>query len=337
MEDIQNQLTNTSDCLPHPGSSSHSSSTQATTVVVHCDKSKCNYLIVNSLIRELRIRGLAPLDILISITDDLVKRILSSLCPKGIILLHICEHSKKKIKSCVRSIKENTTSEKNVFVFGNSKIDLKYFNEFHCYAIHNDIDIHRLAEIVSGNVGILEYDVEVAIRGPDELPENDDTQIKAAISRLNIRDKDLHFNDVKPSGRVHDVCSLDRRTLQHQKRCRSFEGMKIDISKEYNSTQVQDTIGVFCNIREECVRDTMKEPRNRMMEAQLHETMIGRLTPPVTNDNNKRKPTYDSSNCNFIDSVTLQNKDDMSGTFIRDSFCLLEGKYYFKTSCLTTF
>jgi hypothetical protein len=39
---------------------------------------------------------------------------------------------------------------------------------------------------------------------PDELPENDDAQIKAAISRLNIRDKDLHFNDVKPSGRVHD-------------------------------------------------------------------------------------------------------------------------------------
>jgi len=235
-------------------------------------------------------------------------------------------------------LRKTQLPKRTSFFFGNSKIDLKYFNEFHCYAIHNDIDIHRLAEIVSGTVGILEYDVEVAIRGPDELPENDDAQNKAASSRLNIRDKELHFNDVKPSGRVHDVCSLDRRTLQHRKQCISFEGMKRDISKEYNSTQVQDTIGVSCNIREECIRDTTKEPRNRMVEAQLHETMIRRLTPPVTNDNNKRKPTYyDSSNCNFIDSVTLQNKDDMSGTFIRDSFCVLEGKHYFKTSCLTTF
>lgn len=317
MEDIQNQLTNTSDGLPHLVSSSHSSSTQATAVVVHCDKSKCNDLIVKRLIRELSIRGLSPLGISISITDDLLKRILSSSCPKDIILLHVCEHSKRKINSCVRIIKENTTSEKNVFVFGNSKTDLKYFNEFHCYAIHNDIDTHRLAEIVSG----IAYDVEVALR----VPENNDAQIKAASSRLTIRDK--------------GVCSLDdRRTLQHRKQCRSFEGMRREVSKD-NSTQEEDTIGDYCYIRgEECVNDTTKEPRNRMVEAQPHETMIRRLTPSVTNNNNKRKPTYyDSSNCNFIDSVTLQNKDDMSGTFIRDSFCILEGKHYFKTSCLTTF
>lgn len=327
MEDIQNQLT--SDCLPDPVSSSHSKSTLATTVVVHCDKSKCNYLIVNSLIRELRIRGLVPLDILISITDDLLKRILSSFSPKDIILLHVCEHSKKKIKSCVGSIKENATSEKNVFVFGNCKIGLQYFNEFHCYEIHNEIDIHRLSEIVSGTVGILHNDIEVAILGSDELPENDDAQTKTASSRLNIRDKESHFNNVKPPGRVHDVCSLDSSTLQHRKQCRSLEGMKRDIAKEYSITRVQDTHGVYCNIQEECGRETIKEPRNRMVEAQLGETMIRRLTPPVTNYNNKRKSTYhDSSNCNFIDSVTLQNKDDMWGTFIRDSFSIVEGKHY---------
>lgn len=300
------------------------SSPQANTFLVHCSKWKCSQETVNSLLRELKIRGLIPHDILTSLSDELLKNSLAHVPEEAAIVFHVCDHSKKKIREIVKDHLPRRNFARTTVIGGGGKIDLKDFKEFTCFRVYNELDVYRVAESIAKLFGInIENDDDNTInsRSDDVVPEH-------AVKTTTHRFKDVPTR-IWTGHRQHEQHTRIK-SLEYQRPSASSGQLKraseIQYIKRYwteddeNSTDDDDTLSHGNMNRpsydghehEEC------KPQMRCKPKRSFKTVRTDDVTPVLN--------IDS----FVDHYLMDDKEEHIGSFIKQSSSRSFGKYFCK-------
>ncbi|CAG2229533.1 FES [Mytilus edulis] len=289
------------------------SSPQANTFLVHCSKRKCSQETVNSLLRELKIRGLVPHDILTSLSDELLKNSLAHVPDEAAIVFHVCDHSKKKIREIVKDHLPRRNFARTTVIGGGGKIDLKDFKEFTCFRVYNELDVYKVAESIAKLFGInIENDDDNTIntRSDDVVPEH-------AVETTTHRFKDVP-TQIWTGYRQHEQHTRIK-SLEYQrpsassgqlKRASEIQYIKRDWTEDdENSTDDDDTLphrsmnraSYAGHEHEECKPQMRCKPKRSFKTVRTDD-----VTPGLNIDS-------------FVDHYLMDDKEEHIGSFIKQS------------------
>ncbi|XP_052060779.1 uncharacterized protein LOC127701047 isoform X1 [Mytilus californianus] len=288
------------------------SSPQANTFLVHCSKWKCSQETVNSLLRELKIRGLVPHDILTSLSDELLKNSLAHVLEEAAIVFHVCDHSKKRIKEIIKDHLPTRNFARTTVIGGGGKIDLKDFKEFTCFRVYNELDVYRIAESIAKLFGI-------NIENEDN---KSDSRSEDAVSAHAVKTTTNSYKDastrIRKGQRQHEqhtrIKSMEYQTTSvsasQLKRASEIQYPKRDwTGNDENSTDSDENIpqggmnrsSYDGHEHEEC------KPQMRCKPKRSFKT--------VRKDDDTPSLNIDS----FVDHYLMDDKEEHIGSFIKQS------------------
>ncbi|XP_063442629.1 uncharacterized protein LOC134722925 [Mytilus trossulus] len=288
------------------------SSHQANTFLVHCSKLKCSQETVNSLLRELKIRGLVPHDILTSLSDELLKNSLAHVPEEAAIVFHVCDHSKKKIREVVKDHLPRRNFARTTVIGRGGTIDLKDFKEFTCFRVYNELDVYRVAESIAKLFGInIENDDDNKLNNiNDVVPEH-------AVETTTHRFKDVPtriWTDQRHHEQHTRTKSLEYRrpsvSAGQMKRASEIQYSNHDWTEDdENSTDDDDTIhqGGMNRSSHDGQEHAESKPQMRCKPKRSFKTVKKDDVTPTLN--------IDS----FVDHYLMDDKDEHIGSFIKQS------------------